>query len=87
MSASQRNRSAAPEKRVGKDKSSANRRSDGRARLWRGALGGGGVSGMLGCEPTDAATDSEGEGKRGVNGGSESGGDGGLLVCNGRGGV
>jgi hypothetical protein len=87
MSASQSNRSAAPEKRVGKDRNSASRRSDGRARLWRGALGGGGVPGMLGCEPTDAATDSEGEGKRGVNGGSETGGDGGWLVSNGGGDV
>ena len=59
-SASQRNRSAAPEYRAGKEKSSEKRRSEGRARLCGDALvGGGGVVGrvpaLFGCEPMEVA--------------------------------
>lgn len=86
MSASQRNRSAAPAKRVGRNKSSASSRSDGRARLCGGARVGG-VSGLLRCEPTDAATDAAGEGEPGVGGDSGDDGDDGGLVSSGRDGV
>lgn len=72
-SASQRNRSAAPENRVGKERNSARRRSEGRARLYGGVRVcgggvGGGVSALFGCELTDAATDWVGEGTRVVDG-------------------
>jgi hypothetical protein len=58
--ASQRKRSAAPENRADKERSSARRWSVGRARLCRGELvGGGGVSGgvpgLFGCELIEAA--------------------------------
>jgi hypothetical protein len=43
------------------------------------------VTGVLSCEPTtDATTDSEGEGRWGVNGGSGDGGLGGWVVSGGR---
>lgn len=58
--ASQRKRSAAPESRADKERSSARRRSVGRARLCKGALVGcggvgGGVSRLFGCELIEAA--------------------------------
>jgi len=79
MSVSQMNKSAAPENRAGKEKSSAKRRSEGRARLCSGAqVGsggvGGGVAALFGWELTEAAADWGGEGTRGVDG--VSGGDG-----------
>jgi hypothetical protein len=57
-SASQRKRSADPENRAGKEKSSERRRSVGRARLCGGALvggrgEGGGVPALVGCEPME----------------------------------
>jgi hypothetical protein len=60
-SASLRKRSAAPENRAGKEKSSERRRTEGRARLCEGALVGGwgvggGVSALFGCEPIEAET-------------------------------
>ena len=50
MSVSQMNKSAAPENRAGKEKSSAKRRSEGRARLCSGAqVGSGGLGGGVGA--------------------------------------
>ena len=77
------NKSAAPENRAGKEKSSAKRRSEGRARLCSGAqVGsggvGGGVAALFGWELTEAAADWGGEGTRGVDG--VSGGDGTGMV-------
>jgi hypothetical protein len=58
--ASQRKRSAAPENRADKESNSARRRSEGRARLCRGAIVGGGgvgggVPGLFGCELIEVA--------------------------------
>ena len=54
--ASQRKSNAAPENRVDRERSSARRRSVGRARLCKGGLvgGGGGVPGSLDCEVIEA---------------------------------
>ena len=57
-SASQRKRSAVPENRAGRERSSEKRSSEGRARLCGDALvGGGGVGGrvpaLFGCEPME----------------------------------
>jgi hypothetical protein len=76
ISASQMNKSAAPENRAGKDRSSARSRREGRARLCGGVLVcgggvGGGVVALFGrCELTEVATDSDGEGMLGVDGAS-----------------
>jgi len=80
-SASQMNKSAIPANRVGKENSSAKRRSEGRARLCGGGRVGssGGVGGGVpasGHELTEAATDCDGEGTLGVDGASGVGGDG-----------
>jgi hypothetical protein len=84
-SASQMNKSAIPANRVGKEKSSAKRRSEGRVRLCGCARVGssGGVGGgvpKFGCESTEAATDCDGEGTLGVDGASGVGGDGAGVV-------
>ena len=76
------NRSAIPANRVGKEKSSARRRSEGRARLWGGTRvvgSSGGVGGgvpAFGCELTEAAADCDGEGMLGVEEVSGVDGDG-----------
>lgn len=66
------NKSAVPENRAGKDKSSARSRSEGRARLCGGGLvGGGGVAALFACrELTEVATDCDDEGMLGVDGDS-----------------
>jgi len=76
-------KSAAPENWAGKEKSSAKRRSEGRARLCGGAqVGnggvGGGVAALFGWELTETAADWGGEGRRDVDG--VSGGDGAGIV-------
>jgi hypothetical protein len=84
MSASQMNKSAAPENLAGKDKSSARRRSEGRARLCGGALVGDGcVAALFGCrELTEVVTDWDGEGMLGVDGVSGVDDDGiGVISC------
>jgi len=81
-------KSAAPENRAGKEKSSAKRRGEGRARLCGGAqVGsggvGGGVAALFGWELTETAADWGGEGRRGVDG--VSGGDAAGIVSGAKG--
>ena len=83
MSASQRNRTAAPVNRERREKSSATSKRPGRARLgaevWEGGgpdtevCVGGGVPSLIACEPRDPTIESDGVGKLGVVG--VSGGD------------
>jgi hypothetical protein len=83
MSASQMKKSAAPENRAGKDKSSAKSRSEGRARLCGGSLvGGGSVPALFACcELTEVATDCDGEGMLGVDGSSGVDDGIGMVSC------
>ena len=71
-------KSAAPENRAGKEKSSAKRTGEGRARLC-----GGGVAALFGWELTETAADWGGEGRRGVDG--VSGGDAAGIVSGAKG--